>query len=301
MKKILLLTLLSFGMFSCSNEDVTTGDNTGNKGPKGSSNSTSSYSDYNVTVTQNADGSEWTYTITKSKANSKNLSHFIIDLKNCGEESATFSDIIWATVNGAPADMSPTEGSGTGCNPQANTTNFIKFNTNSGTSWVIVIKFDRGYEVAQGALSWIKAGTSCNTGLIPAPGCPREDYCSFSQGFFFANGAYNNGASEFWANGLTIGGITYTQAQGMAEWDANTGVGSDAGMRGFFQLGALLLSGTGAEAGVAPQAALIEAYFTGLDVTTVSVLPASNNGILKSDVSAASGIIGEYIDANHCE
>ena len=263
-------------------------------------NSGSAYTDYNVVVTQNADGSEWTYTITKSKANSKNLSHFIVNLGNCGEESATYSDVIWATVNGNPANMAPTEGSGTTCNPQASTTNFIKFNVDSGTSWVIVIKFDRGYYVAQ-STSWIKAGTSCNTGTVDAPGCPREEYCSFSQGFYFAGG--NNDSYLAFVNGLTIGDVTYTREQALAEWDANTGQGADAAMRGFFQLGALLLSELDIEgAGLSAEAALIETYFTNLNVVTaVSPLPNVNNDITKDQVSAAAGTIGDWIDANHCQ
>lgn len=73
---------------------------------------------------------------------------------------------------------------------------------------------DRGYETFTTAKCWLKAGTSCNSGLIPAPGCPKEARCSYSQGYMFANGATQNGASSFWANGLTIGGINYTQANG---------------------------------------------------------------------------------------
>jgi hypothetical protein len=123
-----------------------------------------------------------------------------------------------------------------------------------------------------------------------------------------------NGAGAFWANGLTIGGKTYTQAQGMNFWDIDKGRGGDQTMNGFFQLGAVRLSGV--ETGVAEYAALIDAYFNGLDLTTKIVtmpqgnghssyqyfnLPAENNGVTKAQVHAAGSAISAFIGANHCQ
>lgn len=309
MRRILFLTVLSVGLFSCSKEDL--GDNSlsnqeaNNEASKPNPNSTSSYSDYNVNAAASTDGSLWTYTITKSRPNSKDLSHFIIDLNNCGEESASFADIIYATVNGQPADLTPTEGVGTGCNPQATTLNFIKINVNGSGPWVLVIKYDRGYEVVE-ADSWIKAGSSCSKGRSLAPGCPRENYCSFSQGYFFANGALNNGSSVFWTDGLTIGGITYTQAQGMNIWSIDRGPGGNQTLNGFFQLGSVRLSSVDSE--VQPQVDIIEAYFTAvgnvygyLVNNTHFDFPASAGGYTSSQVANAGGEIGNYIDTHHCE
>lgn len=312
-KLILLVAIVVFSTFSCSDEPVTVNPDASMSAVSTAkpSASTSQWGDYNISVTVSADGTIWTYTITRLKPKAKDLSHFIIDLNNCGDQSASFGDIVWATVNGSPANLSPTEGSGTTCNPQATTINFVKFdNLPSATSWVLVLKFDRGYSIADTASAWIKAGTSCNMGTIPGPGCPKEEYCSFSQGFFFANGAVNNGASQFWVNGLTIGGVTYTQLQGNNAWFIDRGKGGDQTMNGFFQLGAVRLSG--AESEVAADAAIIEAYFTGLDIFTTVVttsgnnpytyfnLPATSNGITKIQVIAAGGNIGTFIDANHC-
>jgi hypothetical protein len=313
MRKIFLLTLISVGLISCSNEDLglndASSDASNNKYDitKGSPNSGSAYSDYNVNVGVSADGSLWTYTITRSKANAKNLSHFIIDLGNCGEDSASFANIIYATVNGDPANLVPTEGSGTGCNPQASTTNFVKVNVGAASSWVLVIQFDRGYEIAV-ADSWIKAGTSCNTAKTTAPGCPREAYCSFSQGFFFANGAENNGASAYWTSGLTIGGVNYSQSQGNDIWNIDRGRGGNQTLNAFFQLGAVRLSGV--EAAVQTQADIIDAYFAAVgDVFNYQIfatgysyfnLPASAGGYTSAQVVAAGSAIGTYVDANHC-
>ena len=316
MKKIILILFVTLFTLSCSNEQVKvdsqaiiTTNSTALTAKAAAS--TSNWGDYNIAVSVSADGSVWTYNITRAKANAKNLSHFIIDLKNCGINSATFGDIIWATVNGNPADLSPTEGSGTTCNPQATTDNFVKFANvpTSTTGWTLVLKFDRGYEIFATGAAWLKAGTSCNQGVIAAPGCPKEERCSFSQGYFFANGADNNGASDLWINGLIIGGINYTQTQGNLAWSIDRGRGGDQTMNGFFQLGAVRLSG--AESEVAADAAIIDAYFNGINIfaTIVTVntptyqyfnLPASSGGYTKAQVVAAGAKIGEYIDANHC-
>lgn len=316
MKKIYLLLLLSIIAYSCSNEPVAletqSTTNSTNLSAK-SVNSTSNSGDYNVAVAVSPDGSEWTYTITRATAKAKNLSHFIIDLNNCGEESATFADIISATVNGSPANLSPTEGSGTGCNPQATTTNFVKFNVEAATSWVILLKFSRGYEIFTTATSWLKAGTSCNQAVISAPGCPKKDYCSYSQGFFFGNGAQTNGASLLWSNGLTIGGINYTQTQGRNAWTIDRGRGGDITMNAFFQLSAVRLSGVENE--VAAEATIIDAYFNGIDVNLKIMtgssgpnntyqyfnLPAVSGEYTKAQVAEAGSRIGLFIKDNHCE
>jgi len=317
MKKFIMLFVVALATFSCTNEPATVNADATAKvsasiAKTAAPASTSNWGDYNIAVSVSTDGSVWTYTITRAKTSAKNLSHFIIDLNNCGDNSAIFGDIIWATVNGSPADLSPTEGSGTTCNPQATTTNFVKFNNlQAATSWVLVLKFDRGYETFATGAAWLKAGTSCNQGVVPTPGCPKVDRCSFSQGYYFANGANNNGASALWINGVTIGGITYSQAQGNQAWFIDKGPGGDQTMNGFFQLGAVRLSG--AESEVVADAAIIDAYFTGINVFTTVVttttgnnpysyfnLPAYSGGYTKAQITAAGGRIGDYIDTHHC-
>jgi hypothetical protein len=317
MKKIILLFVVALFTFSCTSEPVSLNTEakttstlstakTSATAKPASSASTSNWGDYTIAVSVSPDGSEWTYLITKAKLNAKTLSHFIISLDNCGENSATFSDVISASVNGVPADLSTIEGSGTGCNPQATTTNFIKFPSFlAATSWTLVIKFDRGYEILSTGTAWLKAGSSCNQGVVSAPGCPKEDRCSFSQGFFFAGGVDHNGAIEYWNNGgLTIGGINYNQEQGELAWTTNNGPGKDITLNAFFQLGAVRLSG--AESEVAADAAIIDAYFSGINIfNTINssgdfVLPLEAGGYTKDQAKAAGTRIGEYIKANHC-
>lgn len=315
MKKIFLSLIVALFTISCSNETTTSNGETPSNNTATSLksvNSTSNWGDYNISVSVSTDGSVWTYTITRALTNAKNLSHFIIDLNNCGAESATFGDIIGATVNGLPADLSPTEGSGTTCNPQATTTNFVKFGSlPAATSWTLVLTLDRGYETFTTAKCWLKAGTSCNSGQIPAPGCPKEARCSYSQGYMFANGTTQNGASSFWVNGLTIGGINYTQANGNDIWNIDRGRGGDQTLNSFFQLGAARLSGIDAD--VAAAASIIDAYFLGLNVMQTKVtttgpnpysyfnLPATSNSITKNQAIAAGNTIGTYIDTHHCD
>lgn len=321
MKKFIFTLGLGLFLLGCSSEQDSLDDaslstpNTSSLSAKAAA-SASNWGDYNIVVSLSTDGSEWTYTITRAKANAKNLSHFIVDLQNCGDDSATFGGIVWATINGNPASLTPSEGSGTGCNPQASTLNFVKFDNlpASSTGWVLMLKFDRGYETFSSAAAWVKAGTSCNQGLIAAPGCPKRVRCSYSQGYFFANGAVNNGATSFWTDGLTIGSVTYNQSQGNQAWFIDRGPGGDSTLNAFFQLGAVRLSGV--ESAVSSDAAIIDAYFNGIDIFSASILstgyngpnayqyfnlPASSGGYTKAQVAAAGGRIGTYIQNNHCE
>lgn len=331
MKKIILLFVVALFTFSCTNEPVslnteakTTSSLSTAKisatAKPASTASASNWGDYKIELSVSADGSEWTYFITKTKTSAKTLSHFIIDLDNCldKDKSATFGDILWATVNGVQTNLSPTEGKGTTCNPQDTTTNFVKFPAfSAATSWTLVLKFDRGYEIFTTAAAWVKAGTSCNQGVISAPGCPKEDYCSFSQGYFFGNGANKNGASDLWTNGVAIGGINYTQEQGNTAWDIDRGPGGDFTMNAFFQLAAVRLSGV--ESQVAADAAIIDAYFNGINIFAKIALGTKGNNqtyqyfnlpasVTNTDVvttaemvDAAGKRIAEYIEDNHCK
>lgn len=315
MKKILFVTLLSIGLLSCSNDDFEAEGSaidavsTSNAAfKKGNTNSQSAYKDYTVDVAVSSTGEVWTYTISKTTSASKNLSHFIIDLQNCGDDSATFADILYATTNGEAADLKPSEGSGTECNPQASTNNFVKINVSGSGPWIIEITFQRGYEVAS-ATSWIKAGNACNTGLSLAPGCPKTEYCSFSQGFFFANGGLKNGSEAYWTDGLKVGNYVYTHEEAMTIWRNDRGRGGNQVLNGFFQLGAVRLSGV--ESNVQDQVNIIEAYFTPLNKIDTYLMGSGNNiyynlpttsgGYTAEQVAKAGGIIGKYVDDNHCQ
>lgn len=56
--------------------------------------------DVNVQVSQAGGGSTWTYTITKTADDAKDLGHFILSFDTCGGRSPTLASILSATVNG---------------------------------------------------------------------------------------------------------------------------------------------------------------------------------------------------------
>lgn len=125
--------------------------------------------DYKITVTVN--GKIWTYCITKCEG-AKDLSNFSINLQNCGLNSATIKNIVWATVNGKPATLESSNGRN-GCDIQSVTTNFVKFdNLPSAPSYKIVFEVDKLLGNFVTSTAWLKAGTSCHPYAIVAPCCP---------------------------------------------------------------------------------------------------------------------------------
>jgi hypothetical protein len=130
-------------------------------------NSTSSAGDYNIAVSK--EGSVWTYVITKNEG-AKDLSHFILNLQNCGLRSSTIDNILWAKVNGVDANLSNSEGN-TGC--ELTTTNFIKFDDlPEADSYTIEFEFDKVIGNYVNSSVWLKAGTSCIEYTVNAPCCP---------------------------------------------------------------------------------------------------------------------------------
>lgn len=248
--------------------------------------SQSSASDYNVSLASN--GSTFTYTITKN-AGAKDLGHFIVNLDNCGEESARLARVLSSSVNGVATNLDDTEGSGTGCAPT--TTNFVKFD-NLPKAAVLELSFtlDLKYDT-KSSTGWLKAGTSCNSTTIGAPGCPIIDECAFGQGYFFSNG------SGAWPNDVVLGGHTYTKAEGQALWYG--GYDNNVQQKAFFQYCALYLSGSLA-AGPQDAVAAIEAYFT----NNPNKLTSANIGLglfSGTHLSAARTAIGNWIDENQCD
>ena len=131
------------------------------------SNSESSAGDYCINVVK--DGTVWTYTITK-KPGAKGISHFILDLNNCEfNQTLNFNSILWATVNGEPANLENSEGN-TGC--VLTTDNFVKFDDlPDASTYVIVFELDKEYGNVLETTAWIKAGTSCNSYVVRGPCC----------------------------------------------------------------------------------------------------------------------------------
>lgn len=286
-------------MISCSEENIApTGSKSSLKDGsiKGSSSSTSLASNYNISLS--VSGNTWTYTITRN-AGAKALSHFIVDLNNCSDESASLADVLSASVNGVAVTLKDTEGSGTGC--VITSDNFIKFdNLDNSAVYVLSFTLDRAYSRIETAAGWVKAGTSCNQITVPAPGCPVSEACSMSQGFYFGNGAFNNGAAEVWAaaGGVQLGGQTYSMTEGHAIWDKK-GIHQYGVAKAYFQYAAIQLSKAElpADSEVAAAYAAIEAYFS----TIAKLSPTNAATVNGGDMGTYAGVIGNWIDANHCK
>ncbi len=250
--------------------------------------SQSSASDYNVSLA--TDGYTFTYTITKN-AGAKNLGHFIVNLDNCGDESARLASVLSASVDadGVVTDVAlqNSEGWGTGCSPT--TTNFVKFDNLPAAA---VLKLSFKLESKYGKTSstgWLKAGTSCNATTIEAPGCPIE-LCVYGIGHFFSNG------SAAWAQNATLGGHEYTHAEGKALFYG--GYDNNVALKAYFRYVAILLSGALEEA---PESSIqsIENYFASKPKLTVSGLAAGTFN--SSGLNDALDALNDWIDENKCE
>jgi hypothetical protein len=110
---------------------------------------------------------------------------------------------------------------------------------------------------------------------------PDPVLCALSMGYWFAK------PEVIWPYDVEIGGLTFTQAQGQAFWPpaGNTN-------HAFAQFAAIYLSGTSLDEfpELAEKMQIIEDYFAG-----VYPDPAG------ATVAGASGVIGDWITANHCK
>jgi hypothetical protein len=139
------------------------------------------------------------------------------------------------------------------------------------------------------------ANTGCCTRSIPGVGCKVEETCSLSQGYYFAK------PGPTWAGiNVTVGGKTYTEAQGRAIWTCSNAGGIPASKKAFTQVAALYLSGaypTG-NSSVDADVVFLENWLLGLNkLVACSYLPNDASGM----AAAAAGRIGDWINENHCD
>jgi hypothetical protein len=123
-----------------------------------------------VQVSPVAEGTAWTYTISKLTSDTKDLGHFIINFGNCGDQSPTIANVISAKVNGADwmNQIESTEGQ-TGCG--VDSVNFVKFD-NLPSANIYVIEFIlNGVYPLMDSTGWLKHGTTCERIAMLAPGC----------------------------------------------------------------------------------------------------------------------------------
>ncbi len=133
-------------------------------------------------------------------------------------------------------------------------------------------------------------------GYVPCKG----KCCAFSQGYWFAK------PNVVWSLHLTLGGNTYTKAEGQAIWDAVKGGNNSPLFKAFFQGSALILSGTAKECSDTIYADMVwfDNLLRGLPEITPYNLDKLASKISESDqarLQEIAGRIGDWIDQNHCD
>lgn len=177
--RALLMIFVLIGLATaCTEEAIVSSEAKGGGGNKPAkeaksenSNSQTFDNSFDIQVST-TDGITWTYVITKTGKN--RLSHFILNLSNCDFSNLLSPSLIKeATVNGLPADLSTSEGNGTGCDVESVTSNFIKFDNLADVDvHTIVFVLERPFHNYQFTTAWLKAGNSCFTQEVHGPCCP---------------------------------------------------------------------------------------------------------------------------------
>ena len=140
-------------------------------------------------------------------------------------------------------------------------------------------------------------------------GCKEEDACSYSQGYWFSTNAQHPNGVHPWPDPgtVTIGGQSYTNAEGLAIWNASTQGGLTDAQAAFTQLAAIRLSKVD-EASIpalSAAAAIIDNWLShyGDPKLTTSNLrnQRADEKAAYGDAKAAAGVISDWINANHCQ
>jgi len=267
--------------------------------------SVSTSSPYVVTlesINNNGDGTyTWIWSVLNPNPGNglngtvQDLSHWDITLGQC----ATMDDVVSASmsedginwmVNYLPA-FRP--------DPSQNcfADSVIKFDlgTRNNIKSYYQLTVNKNFSVDTTVTGVYKSGnnTRCGTFQFSGLGCPivPEVTCAFSQGYFFAK------PDLIWASNVTIGGYTYTQAEGKAIWNTSNKGGIRDSKAGFLQVAAIKLSGTNVAqtASVWADVAIVENYLSGLGKLSPTNLPTGD-----AASKAAAGRIGDWIDQHHC-
>lgn len=158
---------------------------------------------------------------------------------------------------------------------------------------------------------YFKSGT--NTGCCfnsyagKGVGCPESEDCSFSQGYWFANNAAHPNGVHPWTSTLTEGGKIYSNAEGLAIWNASNKGGITDSKKAFTQLAAIRLSGVDeTDPSISSAIATIDNWFAHINKLKGSApiyLPnqTSQEIALYGNARNAAGVISTWITANHCQ
>lgn len=243
-----------------------------------------------------------------SKGTTQDLSNISFEANGCGQPGLGLQDL-WSDV----LEMAVNTGSGWVVVPTATiqpnpsirdctTENVFKYDVGTykaaPTKYRLVL--DGKWGVAPVTV-WFKSGanTGCCSQTIDGVGCREddEDFCSYSQGYYFAK------PGPTWPDGeVTIGGHLYTEAEGRAIWNTSNAGGIPDAKKAFTQTAAIKLSGV-EDPLVLEKVAIIEAWLSTLPKLTTTYLPKQTGAeiALYGNAAQAAGWIGDWINANHCD
>ena len=159
---------------------------------------------------------------------------------------------------------------------------------------------------------YFKSGT--NTGCCTKTlankgiGCRVDDECSYSQGYYFANNdAHPNGVHPWGGSGnttVTIGGYTYTNAEGLTIWNASNQNGIKDAKKAFTQLAAIRLSGVDeTDPALSGAITTIDCFLSGLGYKLTANNLVNQNAAsitLCGNAAQAAGTISNWINSHHC-
>ncbi len=253
-------------------------------------------------ITNNGNGTyTWIWSVQNpnpgngSNGTVQDLSHWNITLGQC----ATMADIVSGAMSGDGLNWTNiTPLNRIDPSQDCYTDSVIKFDmgTSGNRKSYYQLTVNQNFDIDTEVTGVYKSGreTGCGVFLFSGFGCPivEENSCSLSQGYYFAK------PNLVWAGTVTIGGYTYTQAEGQAIWNTSNRGGIKDAKKGFLQVAAIKLSGSsvGPSASVWADVTIVENYLAGLGKLSPINLPTGN-----AAAKAAAGRIGEWIDNNHCE
>jgi hypothetical protein len=129
--------------------------------------------------------------------------------------------------------------------------------------------------------------------------------CVYSQGYWFANNSQHPSGVHPWPNDITIGGFTYTNAEGLAIWNTSNQGGITDAQKVFEQLAAVYLSGLDySSTSISGDVAIIENWLTSLHMKlSPTYLPMESDDDINinfGDVRIAADNISAYIHSHEC-
>jgi len=241
--------------------------------------------------------STFVWTVTNAKG-TQALSHWAFQWMECvNPEDILYVAAIDANGNEVEYAHAPKVDPSQSCNTKP----VVKFdmgNDNGRTKYIVIM--EGNYTFKAGQIGYVKSGakTGCCTFTFDGIDC-IADYCTLSQGYFFAK----PGPTWPAPGTVTVGGHTYTEAEGRAIWNSSNKGGKSAAKAGFHQVAAVYLSqrlpniSPFTDAELLANVKIVEDYLKELPKLT----PINVGSFRDQSVKEAAGFIGDWIEKNHCK